>query len=179
MRVATVLAVSGALFVGGVATQAAVAAPGEGAQAVAAKKKCKKKGSAAAAKKKCKKAGPPPFQMAGKFLSRVQPNPGTQTTIQEQWNFCTGGIFKHVTIETDNFGNFETITERGTWTQLGPNPNGFSVGFTYVSRVRTTSDGFTENLLAGGPPVRAVTFVGSVLYLDSDAFAYGAGALCG
>lgn len=172
MRLATVLAVSGALFVAGVATQAAVAAGGEGAQAVAAKK-CKKK-----KKKKCKK-GPPPFQLAGKFLSRVQPNPATQTTIQEQWNFCTGGIFKHVTTETDNFGAFETITERGTWSQLGPNPNGFSVGFTYVSRVRTTSSGFTENLLAGGPPVRAVTFVGSVLYLDSDAFAYGAGALCG
>ena len=106
----------------------------------------------------------------------MQPNPSTETTTTETWNFCAGGIFKHVTSLTDNFGAFEITTERGLWTQLAPNPNGFSVGFSYGSKVRQESDGSTRNLLATGPPVRAVTFIGGIFYLDSDAFAVGVGA---
>ena len=108
----------------------------------------------------------------------MQPDPSVGRTTTETWSFCAGGIFKHITSVADNDGDYAITTERGTWRQLAPNPNGFSVGFTYASKVRQTSDGVTENELATGAPVRAVTFVGGVFYLDSDAFAVGPGASC-
>ncbi len=177
MRVATVLALSGALLIGSIAaTEPAVAGTADGHAVVAKKKKCKKgkKG-----RKKCKKHGPIFKLLARRSLNGTLPNSSPTPAGSERYDFCPNGTYSYRKLDYAGDTYF-TTTYRGVWRVVSSAGNSGGLAGAIQYSVTNFASTFADGSPAeSSPPVlltQAITFGPFGVNFAGNVFVFGRAA---